>query len=83
MWMRLHERARKLLCGVPEGPIQKSKMSQHMSWTKLNDYAGVPPGERQRAAVGLLNAPQLSANLLEFIPVSGLLPCAFGSGDGF
>ena len=36
-------------------------------WTLF--YAGVVPGERRRAGVGLLIAPQLSANVLEFTPV--------------
>ena len=36
-------------------------------WTLF--YTGVVPGKRRRAGVGLLIAPQLSANVLEFTPV--------------
>ena len=36
-------------------------------WTSF--YAGVFTGERRGAGVGSLIAPQLSANVLEFIPV--------------
>ena len=35
-------------------------------WTLFS--AGVVPGGRQRAGVGLLIAPQLSTNVLEFTP---------------
>ncbi|KAI3359972.1 hypothetical protein L3Q82_014302 [Scortum barcoo] len=47
-------------------------------------YSGVAQGERRRAGVGLLIAPQLSRHVLEFTPVStrGSLPCAFGLGIG-
>ena len=37
-----------------------------IEWGWILFYAGVVPGERQRARVGLLIAPQLSANVLEF-----------------
>ncbi|KAI3364201.1 hypothetical protein L3Q82_010809 [Scortum barcoo] len=41
-------------------------------------------GERRRAGVGLLIAPQLSCHVLEFTPCEqrGSLPCAFGLGIG-
>ncbi|KAI3359508.1 hypothetical protein L3Q82_013910 [Scortum barcoo] len=47
-------------------------------------YSGVAQGERRRAGVGLLIAPQLSRHVLEFTPVNrrGSLPCAFGLGIG-
>ncbi|KAI3351303.1 hypothetical protein L3Q82_005849 [Scortum barcoo] len=47
-------------------------------------YSGVAQGERRRAGVGLLIAPQLSRHVLEFTPVKqrGSLPCAFGLGIG-
>ncbi|KAI3369267.1 hypothetical protein L3Q82_007521 [Scortum barcoo] len=47
-------------------------------------YSGVAQGERRRAGVGLLIAPQLSRHVLEFTPVNaeGRLPCAFGLGIG-
>ena len=38
-------------------------------WTLF--YAGVAPGERRRAGVGLLIGPWLSANVLDFTQVDG------------
>lgn len=44
-------------------------------------WAGVAPGERGGAAVGLLIAPQLCASELESIPVDeGVDFCALGLG---
>ena len=50
-------------------------------WTLF--YSGVACGERRRAGVGLLIAPQLSCHVLEFTPVNErVVSCAFRSAVG-
>ncbi|KAK3528571.1 hypothetical protein QTP70_003745 [Hemibagrus guttatus] len=49
-------------------------------WTLL--YSGVPHGQRRRAEVGLLIAPQLSLHVLEFSPVNErAVSLRFRAGD--
>ncbi|KAK3541878.1 hypothetical protein QTP86_008137 [Hemibagrus guttatus] len=58
---------------------EESRVSLYPTWAleanSLRDvgqlfFSGVPHGERRRAVVGLLTAPQLSRHVLEFSPVN-------------